>query len=177
MQRLIVAVLAAGIAAVGAAVATARADVLDYGFDPGMTATVFGQTYDVTGDFGFDRTSDQITFTNADAHSSSGDLHLTSATAASPSEVVFDDGQNDRVDITFAQSLASATTDSLRSGTFSRGSTNYGPIGVAGSVSPASGGGGGGPEPSTWVLMMVGVFGAGAALRRRQGQRPSLRAA
>ncbi len=29
--------------------------------------------------------------------------------------------------------------------------------------------GGGGPEPSSWALMMVGVFGAGIALRRQRG--------
>ncbi len=33
---------------------------------------------------------------------------------------------------------------------------------------PVSGGGGGGPEPSTWALMVVGVFGVGIALRRRE---------
>ena len=32
----------------------------------------------------------------------------------------------------------------------------------------ASGGGGGGPEPSSWALMMIGVFGTGAALRQRR---------
>ncbi len=40
----------------------------------------------------------------------------------------------------------------------------------AASAMHAGGGGGGGPEPSTWALMMVGVFGVGAALRRGKGQ-------
>ncbi len=36
------------------------------------------------------------------------------------------------------------------------------------SMHSATASGGGGPEPSTWALMMVGVFGAGWALRRRR---------
>ena len=57
--------------------------------------------------------------------------------------------------------------------------TGFGGSGSAEAFVPASytasytpsggGGGGGGPEPSTWALMMLGVFGVGMALRRRQG--------
>ena len=50
------------------------------------------------------------------------------------------------------------------------GGDAFKPANYTASVTRSAGGGGGGPEPSTWALMMVGVFGVGVALRRGKGQ-------
>lgn len=81
--------------------------------------------------------------------------------------------QGDYLDVKFASPLGSGSDQITSISSFGgNGSFNAylsTPPTVA-YAAPPSAGGGGGPEPSTWALMMVGVFGAGAALRRRKGE-------
>ena len=164
-----IAIAALSLSLMGASIAKADT-ILDYTFSPGSFYNfIGGASYSVSGSFSYD--VDTGILSNVD-YTRGSDHFTTAALYSGPSEIYFGPfGTADYDVYQLTNSLALGGTDVIFSGTHPAIPIDAGGSLVEGVAASAT------PEPATWAIMLLGIGGIGATLRRSKRQQSATVAA